>query len=112
MINFLEETMEALKENGKSFDDVEFIAVEGCIIKKEYFIKYANFIYDDGYGMAVIPYDFVIVGKDWWLERYEYDGSECWEFKTMPNFDDYNDEYLNDYMAKEWFDNIKNRGVL
>ena len=28
--------------------------------------------------------DLLIVGKDFWLERVEYDGSEWWEFKTMP----------------------------
>lgn len=37
------------------------------------------------------------------------DGSECWEFKTMPNFDDYNDEYLNEAMTEEWFNNIKEK---
>jgi len=108
MTNFLEETIEALNENGKDFfKDVEFIAVEGCVVKKEYFMKYANFEYDNGYGVAIIPLNFIIVGKDWWLERYEYDGAEGWEFKTMPNFDDYNDEYLNEAMTEEWFNNIK-----
>ena len=112
MVNFLKETIKALNENGKDFyKDVEFIAVEGCIIKKEYFVKYANFEYDNGYGRAIIPLSFIIVGKDWWLERAEYDGSEWWEFKTMPDFDDYNDEYLNDEMIKEWFDSIKEESM-
>lgn len=26
----------------------------------------------------------VVVGKDFWLERGEYDGSEWWSFKTTP----------------------------
>jgi hypothetical protein len=31
----------------------------------------------------------IVVGKDWWLERHEYDGSEWWEFKTMPDKNKY-----------------------
>lgn len=38
----------------------------------------------NGYYPTVIPLDFVIVGKDWWLERTQYDGSEWFEFKTKP----------------------------
>lgn len=26
----------------------------------------------------------IVVGKDFWLERHEYDGSEWWEFKSIP----------------------------
>ena len=56
MINFLEETLNALNGNGKDFfTDVEFIAVNGCIVRKAYFVKYANFEYDNGYGTATIP---------------------------------------------------------
>ena len=28
--------------------------------------------------------DLVLVGDGWWIERCEYDGSEWWEFKTIP----------------------------
>jgi hypothetical protein len=26
----------------------------------------------------------MVIGSDWWLERHEYDGSEWWEFKSLP----------------------------
>ena len=26
----------------------------------------------------------MLVGDGWWIERFEYDGSEWWEFKTIP----------------------------
>lgn len=26
----------------------------------------------------------MLVGDGWWIERAEYDGSEWWEFKTIP----------------------------
>lgn len=39
---------------------------------------------NNGYGWPEIPKDLVVVGDNWWLERAEYDGSEWWEFKTIP----------------------------
>ena len=30
--------------------------------------------------------DLKIIGKDWWMERREYDGAEWWEFKKAPFF--------------------------
>lgn len=48
------------------------------------FAAIADITYDAGYGGQEIASDLVVVGNNWWLERYEYDGSECWEFKTPP----------------------------
>jgi hypothetical protein len=31
-----------------------------------------------------IDMGLIVVGKDFWLERHEYDGSEWWEFKSIP----------------------------
>lgn len=91
MINFLEETIECLKENGKSESDVVWVGrghdtlyVEKYKSTWEDFKSKADFQYDNGYGGNEIPMDLIIVGKDFWLERHEYDGSEWWEFKTMP----------------------------
>lgn len=91
MINLLEETIQCLEENGKSENDVFWVAVEydksGNPLYKstwEDFKEAANFEYDNGYGGARIPDNLIVVGKDFWLERHEYDGAEWWEFKTMP----------------------------
>ncbi|WP_421354963.1 hypothetical protein [Streptococcus suis] len=40
--------------------------------------------YDSGYGSANVATDLVVVGKNWWLERGEYDGSEWWNYKESP----------------------------
>ena len=94
-IHFLEETINFLNQNGKTEEDVlwvgrgfsRFIYTD---IPEEYkttwedFKSKADFWYDRGYGQLYIPDDLIIVGKDFWLERAEYDGSEWWEFKTMP----------------------------
>lgn len=84
MRNFLEETLGRLQVNGKSFKDVLWIGSPDGYISKDLFLKLANVNYDNGFGGQEIANDLVIVGKDWWLERGEYDGSEWWEFKTLP----------------------------
>jgi len=85
-INLLQETMQALHEYSKDADDVLWIgSLDGkYAISFDEFFKIADFKYDNGYGGQEIAKDLVVVGKDWWLERYEYDGSECWVFKFKP----------------------------
>lgn len=84
-MNFKQETLEELKEYNLTWNDVEFIQTNNfCIKDKNKFLEQMDFDYDDGYGSEYIPTDLVIVGKDWWLERHTYDGSEWWEFKRLP----------------------------
>lgn len=47
------------------------------------FLKSLDFEYDDGYGSQEL-YGYVWFTNDSWLERHEYDGSECWHFKKTP----------------------------
>lgn len=86
MINFKEETLEVLKENGKTWDDVLFVQCDDFSVKnnKDEILKLMDFNYDNGYGGQEIAKDLIFVGKDWWIERHEYDGSEWWEFKQLP----------------------------
>ena len=92
MINFLEETLDMLKDCGKTEDDVLWVGrcedfTSGLTYVKntlQWFKSKANFEYDNGYGGAEIPLSLVVVGDDFWLERHEYDGSEWWEYKRMP----------------------------
>ena len=81
-MNLLKETLEILEENNKTEKDVLFVEYKGYF-DFERFKAIADFDYDDGYGGAEIP-NIGIVGDNWWLERREYDGSEWWEFKTIP----------------------------
>lgn len=83
-MNLLKETKEILKENGKTLDDVIWIGSYTEHLDIELFKGLANVEYDDGFGSAEVPEELFIVGYDWWLERHEYDGSECWEYKSIP----------------------------
>ena len=96
MINLLEETIAELQANGKQESDVLWVGdayynfnhdAHPYISYKstwEDFCSKANFEYNNGYGGNEISMNLIVVGKDFWLERHEYDGSEWWEFKTMP----------------------------
>lgn len=94
MQNLLKETIACLNENGRQTSDVLWVGRNYYKLKEKERVVYkstwddfcskADFEYDDGYGSAEIPMDLIIVGEDFWLERGEYDGSEWWEYKTMP----------------------------
>ena len=85
MINLWDETIEELLDSGKTFEDVEYIQGSDFKITKENFERIAKkTFYDSGYGAAKVATDLVIVGKDWWLERREYDGLEWWGFQEKP----------------------------
>jgi len=103
-MNLLQETIEALEDQGKKPSDILWVGLKnGLAIGKnlndllfgfdevkeiswswEDFSKIADFEYNAGFGLQEINEALVIVGKDWWLERHEYDGKEWWEFKTLP----------------------------
>jgi hypothetical protein len=101
-MNLYIETDEILKEYNKTWDDIEFISVSYNPEKHEFsyddkdnktykldllmFILLAkNTNYDDGYGCVEINPSLCIVGKDWWITRDAYDGSEWWNFHTKPS---------------------------
>lgn len=90
MTNLLQETLKILTENGKTPKDIRWAGYERSyatpaqIGSFDDFMKLADIEYDNGYGSNEIEANLKIVGDDWWLERGEYDGSEWWEFKTLP----------------------------
>lgn len=106
--NLLSETKEILEDNNKKIEDVQY----GLIFVKdvpryfsiEKFIELANEEYNASYGTNEVELDLKLVGEDFWLERWEYDGSEGWEFKTMPkkpNKKVFAPKIFTDYHRKE-----------
>lgn len=99
MTNLLKETLEILEAHNKKPSDVRWV---GCpeaaylhgigkpkspipLGSWDDFASFADFNYDSGYGGNEVTSEIVIVGDNWWLERGEYDGSEWWEYKTLPS---------------------------
>lgn len=92
LTNLLNETMEILKQNGR--EKQEIIAVADSFTHKyipwdEFEWIARNTDYDNGYGREEINANLIILGQDWWLERYIYDGAEWWEYKEIPKLKDF-----------------------
>lgn len=83
-MNLLQETTEKLMTHNKTWNDVLWIGGSDFTISIEDFKWVANREYDNGYGAPEVAQDLKIVGKDWWLERFEYDGAEEWIYKAYP----------------------------
>ena len=83
-MTLLEETIEELGGHYLSPSDVEYVKDYLVYCTWEEFSELANHDYDNGFGANEVSLYLKVVGKDWWLERHEYDGSEWWEFKSMP----------------------------
>ena len=47
------------------------------------FINSLNFHYDSGYGSQNL-FGIIWYKDGTWSDRYEYDGSECWDYHTCP----------------------------
>lgn len=85
MKNLLKETEAKLRKYGKTWDDVEWIGGDDFAIPKDNFIDVARKTdYDCWYGSPRVAVDLRIVGKDWYLKRYQYDGAEGWDFLRTP----------------------------
>ena len=84
MINLLIETIMFLAKIGKTLEDVLWIGGKDFTISKDDFIRLADVRYDKGYGRNYVPSDLKLVGTDWWIQRWEYDGSEGWKYMTFP----------------------------
>ena len=85
MANLLKETIWKLADHGLGPNDVKWVGNQDNTGTWQDFVKLADFDYDDGFGIQEINAALLIVGKNWWLERVEYDGSESWSFQTQPN---------------------------
>jgi hypothetical protein len=83
-MNLLKETIEEIESNGKKVDDVLWCGSKDFYCHWDEFKEIINIDYDCGFGGKEVAEDLIVVGEDWWLERHEYDGSEWWEFKSLP----------------------------
>ena len=82
--NLLSETLMFMAEHGKTPDDVRWVGDTTIWFSWDEFANVANVEYDAGFGGQEVASDLLVVGDDWWMERHEYDGTEWWEFKTLP----------------------------
>lgn len=105
LINLLDETKEILNDNGKSLEDIEWIGTTKHYVNKEKALELFDVNYHNGYGAQLVADNLLVVGKDWWLERHEYDGSEWWEMKKMPKKPD--EELQINYVIGRMWDTLE-----
>jgi hypothetical protein len=83
-MNLLQETIDNLLAHEKNVYDVLWVGSKDgehrC--SWQHFAQLADREYDSGFGGTEVCLDLVVVGDGWWLERYEYDGSEWWAYKA------------------------------
>lgn len=84
MANLLEEAKELLKECGKSLEDILYCQNDDGWFELALFKELANREYYEDHGAVEAMQDLVLIGNDFWLERFEYDGAECWKYQTKP----------------------------
>lgn len=84
ILNLLSETTDVLAEHKRSTSDVRWVGNHNLWMSWDEFAAIADVTYDAGFGGANVNETLLIVGDDWWMERHEYDGSEWWEYKSLP----------------------------
>lgn len=87
MSNLVKETIGYLAELGYGESDVLWVGSRDgkfAMSWADFEDKFKNLEYDAGFGRQEIAADLVVVGENWWLEREEYDGAECWAYKKYP----------------------------
>lgn len=99
-MNLLTETLDYMKELGKTPDDVMYVKMtkdsgfwkdfddsypDEILVDFDTFASVANQVYNNGYGSNEVNTSTTILFKDNAVMcRWEYDGAEGWEYITLP----------------------------
>lgn len=99
-MNLLDETIEYMKEIGKTPDDVLYVKMtkdsglwrelddsypDEILVDFDVFASVANHEYNNGYGSVNVNQSTAILFKDnSVMYRWEYDGAEGWEYIPLP----------------------------
>lgn len=99
-MNLLTETLDYMKEFGKTPDDVMYVKMtkdsglwkklddsypDEILVDFDAFASVANYEYNNGYGSVNVNQSTAILFKDnTVMHRWEYDGAEGWEYITLP----------------------------
>lgn len=99
-MNLLTETLDYMKELGKTPDDVVYVRMtkdsgfwkdfddsypDEILVDFDTFASVANQVYNNGYGSNEVNTSTAILFKDnTVMHRWEYDGSEGWEYIALP----------------------------
>lgn len=98
LYNMKENVLCLLNKYGKTLEDIDHSLILRLDDDKYVYhtvhkgdgldIDKLDFEYDAGYGIMNVD-GFIAFKDGTWMERREYDGSEWWEYKDMPRYEDY-----------------------
>lgn len=72
--------------HGKTFEDIDWVGSSDGYIPLDAFKQLADIEYYNGYGGQEIASDLIIVGKDFFMTREDYDGSKWWRYCSLDLF--------------------------
>ena len=94
MINAKDELLTALANANQSLKDIiafniyyESFSEDKSFKGTALALSSLDFLYDEGYGSQHL-YGTILFKDNTWLSRWEYDGSEGWEYNIPPTVDD------------------------
>lgn len=94
MINAKDELLTALANANQSIKDIiafniyyESFGEDKSFKGTTLALSSLDFLYDEGYGSQHL-YGTILFKDNTWLSRWEYDGSEGWEYNKPPTVDD------------------------
>lgn len=116
-VNLLEETVDKLRRNGYTVEDIEAVQSDTIRISVPKFVELARQTnYDNGYGSQMVANDLKLLMKDGsYFVRREYDGSEWWDHVPLIKpFSKIDDDKVTKLFHKwggnlEWINNPKKR---
>ena len=114
--NLLRETMKALEDYNKSPEDVLTVMTQSgrqdwcdgtdqqtTATWTEFAELAKDVYYDGGFGLSQIAEDLTILFRDnTWLSRWEYDGSEGWQYNCPPTIPTEAQPMKQDDLRSEW----------
>ena len=81
--NLLNEIISMLGENNKSLDSILYVIIEDTYMEKDTFISLENIKYYPNYGDRSLTEKFNIIGDNWLICKYDYDGLDKLSFINL-----------------------------
>lgn len=88
--NLYDEIEDVLDEHGHSIDEIAWVSLNDSIVPvdvdvDEFLETAKDFDYDPGYGTVAVDTELIVMLECGdWLERSTYDGSEWFDYRSVP----------------------------
>ena len=84
---FYEETLGELEKHGHKPEEVKYVFNKDFYCSWGDFYRRATLLYHNHKDWTAFGPTLMIVGDNWWLERYNFSGFEGWSYGEVPSKD-------------------------